>query len=405
VKRLAWLTLAVAATLAGLWLLWAFRATVALFLISVGVAAAARPLIDAVARPGWPRGLALLVVYGSAVAVVAGLIAVGGGALSQEFEQIGNQFVRFYDNLWQLGMEADPPPMWAAWLPPPSELYTALAGEQGLIVAEGLLGVTLSLFSVIGSLLAILIFSAYWTLDQARFERLGLSLLPAEQRGGARDVWRRIETAVGAHIRSEALQSLLAGVVLAVGYGVLGLEYPFMLAVVGALARLVPWLGPALAIVPVVALGGANPWLTALAGLYTLAVFGVLQYVVEPRLFDRRGYSSLLVVLLMLAGAELWGLVGVLVAPPLATALQTWFARYVHQSSTLMPTQIAEQIADVEQRLGKVRAAVAQAEAPLPPQTRSLVDRLEKLVQTSSALVEPADTETAGLPRGAANLS
>jgi predicted PurR-regulated permease PerM len=388
VKRLAWLTAAALATVAGVFVLWAFRGTVLLFLLSLAVAAAVRPVVDSQIKPGRSRSLALLLVYGLALGLLVLLVALGSVPLSQELERIGSELVTRYTQLWTRGQTSPAQPPWFHWLPPPQELFSAVAGGRGVAAVESALGVTLSVFGLAGQAVAVLILSVYWALDQARFERLGLSLLPPEQRAPAREIWHKLELTVGAHIRSEAVQSVLAGLLLALCYRLIGLDYPVILALIGAVARLIPWLGFGVAVVPVILIGGANPGLVVLAVVYTLLVFALLEYVLEPRLFDRRRYSSLLVVLLMLALAELWGLVGVLIAPPLATALQTLFAQFVHQTSAGASGQIVEQIADVEQRLESVREVLSASGSPLPPQTLSLVGRLEKLVERSNEVLE-----------------
>ena len=73
-KRLAWLTTIVLATLAVVLLAWQFRQGVWLFLLSLAVAAAFRPPINNLARRGVPLGVALILVYSFGFAVIATLI-------------------------------------------------------------------------------------------------------------------------------------------------------------------------------------------------------------------------------------------------------------------------------------------------------------------------------------------
>lgn len=263
----------------------------------------------------------------------------------------------------------------------------ALAGEQGLIILQSVLGFTSGMLDIGAQLLAVFLVSLYWDLDQARFERLWLSLLPVEQRARARDGWRAVEAAVGAQVRSELVQSLLIGLLLGVGYWMIGLNYPITLAVSGALASLIPGLGAALALIPVLVLGLSNFGLAMLAAVYTVAVFALLQFVLEPRLFDRPKSSSLLVVLLVVALFELWGLAAVLAAPPLAAALQTIFAQFVQTSHRMVPEQILEQLEEVERGLNSVRTTLASSSEALPPQTINLVERLEQLVERANAAI------------------
>jgi predicted PurR-regulated permease PerM len=382
-KRLAVATAIVLATLAGAAALWHFRGVAGLFLLSLAMAATLRPLVE---RQMWMRRRwAVVVTHLAGLCLLLLPAAVAANLVLGELQMAADSFVLAYDQArmeWPSGTPVQQ--ALAGWLPAPSALYEALAGEQGRTMAAGLLGVTVGLFDGLLNLAIVVALSVYWSLDQARFERLWLSALPTAQRVRAREIWRTMEGGVGAYLRSELAQSLLAAVLLGAGYWLLGLRYPALLAALGALAWLVPWLGAILAIAPAVLVGalaaGGSGWLALAAGLYSLAVLLVLEFVVEPRLVRRGRHSSLLVVLLALGLGQLWGLAGVLAAPPLAAALQILFSQLVPQVAAANAGQLAAQVADLEQRLAAVRAELAAAGEPAPPETRSLVDRLGRLL-------------------------
>ena len=96
-----------------------------------------------------------------------------------------------------------------------------MTGDQGQLVLPAILGFTQGLGDILSGALII-------------FERLWLSLLPSGQRKQARGILRTIEQDLGAYIRSEVIQSLLAGLLLSLGYWLLGSPYPTLLASVGA---------------------------------------------------------------------------------------------------------------------------------------------------------------------------
>lgn len=388
-KRLAGYTALVLATLLAVALLWELRGVWLLFVFSLAIAAALRPLVDRQVEQGWPRGLAILLVYGLSLGLVFAIAWSVGPTLLAELRQVADNFVLTYDNLyllWPNGTEFQRTV--AGLLPPPSDLYAAIAGPRGEAIAQQALGVTVNVFQGASQLVLVIFLSLYWAIDQARFERLWLTLLSAESRARAREVWRAIETGVGAYIRSELAQTLLAGLLLGLGYWLLNLEYPALLAVVGALAWLVPWLGVGLALVPVVLVGlAASPLLALLAVLYTLLVFVVLEFVVEPRLFNRRQYNSLLIALMVLALGEEFGIAGVIMAPPLAAALQILGSHLLAPASTPAAQPLDDQLVVLSERLASVRALVAQAPTETTPQVSSLLDRLAALLDKANTAV------------------
>jgi predicted PurR-regulated permease PerM len=128
-------------------------------------------------------------------------------------------------------------------LPPPGKLFEAATSSQGQLVLPALLGFSQSIGKLVSGTAIILFLSIYWSINQIHFERLWLSLLPSGQRKQARGIWRTIEPDLGAYIRGEVLQSLLAGLLLGLGYWLLGSPYPALLALAGALVCLIPVVG------------------------------------------------------------------------------------------------------------------------------------------------------------------
>jgi putative permease len=381
-KHVAQLAAAVALALVAAALQWEFREAAVLFLLSLAVAAALRPLVDGLVRRGWPRYAAVLSVYALTVGLVFAIVWTIAGPVLDDVRQLVDNVSLAYDRAlvaWPTG--ADWQRQLVAWMPPTQELYGAIAGPRGAAMLQGALGFTQGLVDITSRLLIIIVMSLYWAVDQARFERLWLSLLPAEARARARDIWRATEAGAGAYIRSELAQSLLAGALLGIGYRLLGVQFPTLLAFVCALAWLIPWLGTALALVPVVLVGAvAGPVIAVLAAIYTVLVFVGLEFIVEPRLYNRRQYSSLLVVLAVIVLGQVFGVLGLLAAPPLAAALQILLSRLVMPSAApaAAPTG-AEQFAALKLRLAGVLAALALS-PEVSPQLANLAQRLAGIV-------------------------
>jgi putative permease len=402
-RRLAESVAIVLATLLAVYLLWQFRTAVWLFLLSLALAAAVRPLLRGTEGQGIKHTLALLAVYLVGGAGVVLLFYTVGAASADELQRAGNDFVATYDR------------MWAEWpdgsllqqtiigrLPPPNELYENIVAEQLTAILSGMLGVTLNLLDLLSRAVAVVMLSFYWNIDRVRLERLWLSLLAPAERARARDLWRALEAGVGAYVRIELITSVLVGLLLGMGYQLMGLEFPTLLALVGALARFIPWLGVLLAIVPVLVVGlQAGTGVAVLAVLYTLLVF-ILISLFELRLGGRR-YSSLLIVLVMIALADVFGLAGVLLAPPLAAAIQVLVSHRVSVPVIANPADVTHQIADLEERLAMVNASLETAPDPPPPRTAHLAQRLTQLLERARGVMQTADPTAA--PSGAASGS
>ena len=251
----------------------------------------------------------------------------------------------------------------------------------------GVFGLAQNFFSTLGYIAIVIILSLYWSADQFRFERLGLSLLPEEYHPKALHVWRSVEAGVGEYLRSQIIQSVVAGLLLWLGYSVLGIGYPVLLALWGAIVRLIPWFGALIAVLPALFLGtGISSAVGILATVYTVGILLILNLIIEPRFFPRHKYSSLLIVLFVVALAETFGFIGVVLAPPLAVAIQILFQ---HLYSFVTPTfsnEMTEQVGGIRKRLFELKRRLQHSRSR---ESRRLTDRLQRLVnQTTDTLQE-----------------
>jgi putative permease len=390
-KRLAWFTLIILATLTIAILFWQFRAAVVLFILSLAVAATVRPLVDRVAGRGLPRGLALLFTYVVCIGSIIALVMILSGPLLANLQQLTKDLVSGYEQIQAQWPNGSPLQQGLAQqLPAVSDLSQAIAGPQGGALLPTVLGITMGSFDLFGQVMIILVLSIYWSADQEHFKRLWLSLLPFEARGRARDVWQNIETSFGAYLRSEVIQTVLAIILLGLGYQMLGLKYPVALALIGAIGWLIPWAGVLLGVIPSVLVGlTISPVLGLLAAALTIGVLSFLEFVVEPRLFNSGRFSSLLAVIMLLVLADEYGLIGILAAPPVAAAIQIIAVQIIRLTTLSMTTtpahtiDLAQPISILQERLTSVQTRLAE-QTESAPELINLVDRLTQLIEQTA---------------------
>jgi predicted PurR-regulated permease PerM len=271
------------------------------------------------------------------------------------------------------------------WLPTPDKLFEAVTGERGQLVLPAVLGFTEGIGSIASGVFLVLILSVYWSINQVHFERLWLSLLPSEQRKQARDVWRTIEADLGVYIRSEIVQSLLAAALLGLGYWLLGSRYPALMALVGALAWLIPVVGAPLAIILPLLMGLlTSVQLSLFTILYTLVVLIALQVWVEPRLFKRKWDNPILTLVILLAMADAFGLPGILAAPPVSAVCQILWSLLV---SNRLDAGAAVQISDLKERQVHLWAVIKEMDEPPPPLVTSSMERLANLLEEAEPIL------------------
>ena len=371
-------------TLAALMLLWQFSIAIVLFLFSLAVAAALRPLINGLMERRITKRLSLAIIYTLLIASIVGALLSIGPPILSELQIASDDFISNYDRAkieWPSRGSAFQKAL-SQQLPPPAELYEALLSGEGIPALQGVFGIAQNFFSILGYIAIIIILSLYWTADQLRFERLGLSLLPTEYHPRALHAWRSIEAGVGAYLRSEIVQSVLAGFLLWMIYLTLDIRYPTLLALWGAVVRLIPWFGALIAVIPALFVAiGSSPLLGFVAAISTIAVLFLLKEVIEPRVFHRHKYSALLIVLFVIGLAQAFGFIGVILAPPFSVAVQILFRELYPFPTSMFSREISEKVGDIRTRLLKLRRRMQNRTNRT---NRHLINRIYYLVRRTA---------------------
>jgi predicted PurR-regulated permease PerM len=387
-KQLVVIGTAVMTTLLALVALWQFRIVVIYFLISLALAATVRPIVMGKSKRSVVTRLLLILLYLVSLGIFGLLIMLVGRLLVANIQDLVQQIS--IQNTWMLPPWLDGglfKPALERWLPPPNKLFEAIIGQRQLMLSA-VLGFTQGIGGIVSGFFIILFLSIYWSINQNHFERLWLSLLPSEQRKHARDIWQALEHHLGAYIRSEIIQSLLAVLLLGMGYWLLGSPYPALLAVVGAIVWLVPVVGAALAVILPLLLGlltGAQLGLFTV--LYTLVVLMALQIWLEPRLLKRKWDNPILTLVILLAMADAFGLLGIILAPPLSVVCQILWNLLV--SDRLTP-DTAIQVSDLKERQARLRLTMEEMEGPPPPLVVSSMERLSDLLEKAEPILQAA---------------
>ncbi|MBK8901983.1 MAG: AI-2E family transporter [Anaerolineaceae bacterium] len=390
-KRLMTYTAVILATLLVLQILWEFRLVVLLFTLSLFVAAAIRPFVNLLTDWGLPRVGAQVLLYGVGIGSLLLLLVLLGDTLFMELNILANRAVIEYESVYRAWQEGSGWQQTAAsWLDSSVPfLRVEEADLEEMLPAVVLL--TQNVLTAVGGLLLLLVLSVYWSADQYRFERLWLSLLPPRRRATSRDGWRDIEHAVGSYLRSQGVQSILAVTFLGIGAALANLDFPLLLALSGGLLAFVPLFGGLLISVVALVLGSLQSVPLGIgAALYSFVLFLVLEFFVEPRLWPQaRGRRSfLLTILLVIPLLEAVGFWGLLVAPPLAAALEVIIGQvyqsYVQKAGT------AVHLHDLEERYQSMLTRVNAADQEdLTPELKNLSQRLAGLLANSRELRLP----------------
>ncbi|MEZ0239284.1 MAG: AI-2E family transporter [Chloroflexota bacterium] len=294
-----------------------------LVFLAILLGAALEPLVAWIrVKTGMRRGFGILVVYALFLAVVIGLAVLVIPAALVQFETALSRFPAFLDQVRASTANLRP--------------EVLAAGINGLLDAaaapfapkpppdpDTVVGASLLVASSAAALITLLTLVFFWLTERSRLQRYALAFLPIHRRAGVREAWNEIESRLGGWVRGQLFMMGSIGLATAIAYTILGLPAALLLALIAAIAELVPIVGPLLGAVPALLIASTVSPETA---VLTLAVYVALQFIeanilVPLVMRNAVGLTPFLVLFSLLIGGAAGGILGALVAVPLVAAI------------------------------------------------------------------------------------
>jgi len=186
-------------------------------------------------------------------------------------------------------------------------------------------------------LLVILLYTIFILLDFQKLGRLWLGMIPSQYRTVSTEVLDDLGHSMDLYFRSQGLIALIVGVLLAIGFKIIGLPMAIILGLfIGAL-NIVPYLQivgiiPAMLLALLKAMESQESfWQIALLVLVVLAVVQLIQEVfLVPKIMGKAyGMNPAIVLLSLSIWGSLMGLIGMLLALPLTSVIASYYKRFV----------------------------------------------------------------------------
>jgi predicted PurR-regulated permease PerM len=340
-KRLQWALLA----LVGGWLVWLLGPILTPFVVAALLGWLGDPLVDRLERAGRSRNLSVILVF----ALMALLLVL---ALLILVPLIQRQIVTLVESLptyrdWFIGtavpwIEQRTHLQLATWLDPEYliEQLRAHWDRAGGIATTALGYLSRSgfaLFAWIANVVLIPVLTFFFLRDWDVFVERAASLVPRDHLGVVSRLAQESSEMLGGFLRGQFTVMLILGAMYGIGLWAAGLDLGLLIGIVAGLLTFVPYLGPTSGVVfgVIAALVQFGDWKHVAA---VLAVFGVGQviesYWLTPKLVgDRIGLHPVAVIFAVLAGGQLFGFLGMLLALPVA-AVANVLLRYAHTRYT-----------------------------------------------------------------------
>lgn len=271
-------------------------------------------------------GLAILVIV---VALLTFALAIQLLALGQDLPTYWNKFLEW--------INAQFPTLVGSLN---ANELTKLAGQHGATLGGRLFGLATTTLSNVWYYLTVIVlvplYTFFFLIEFNQMTRVVRDHLPNDYRDTIVRVVSTIDRAIAAFFRGRVVVSTIVGVLSGLGWMIVGINHSLLLGAAVAVLNLVPFLSiavlPAAVIIAYVGVGPDEGWAMPVMG--AMAVYLVAQaiesFVLTPAIEAKAsGLHPVTTVIALLIGGQIAGLLGMLLAIPIASTLKSLGAEYV----------------------------------------------------------------------------
>jgi predicted PurR-regulated permease PerM len=282
------------------------------------------PVVRFLQRRGLKRGLAVSVVFIGVLLVFAGIVAAVVPTVITQGSELTQQLPDTVNNLQRSRtvrkLDAD----YGVITNLSNQLRDRVSdGDTIMSLFGGVLGAGRAVLSGVTSTLTVLILTLYFLASLNKIAEAGYRLVPRSRRERVRSLGDEILRRIGGYVAGQILVASINAVCSFVFMTALGIPYALVLAVVVGILGLIPLVGATLGAIIVVLVALFQAWTTGvIVAIYYLVYQQIENYLIVPRIMSRTvAVPGAVALIAALAGGTLLGVLGALIAIPIAAAL------------------------------------------------------------------------------------
>lgn len=293
----------------GLWAAFQIQEIIITVFMAALISMAVIPVIEKLTIRKISRPLATGIVYVVLIILIVFLLAYG-------FSPLVEQTTLFFSQLPSLLDSVLAHPL----VQPISRQLIDGITSQLSFASGSVLQITLNVFATFISLVTVIVFSFYFSLEFESLKRKGAKIFRHEKN---QEIFEKIlketEVKIGGWVRGELILGLVIGVMTYVGLTILRVNYAVPLSLIAGILEIVPMIGPIISAVPSAVVGFA---MSPVLGLGVVALFILIQQIentfVVPKVMQKAvDLDPILTLAVILIGGKLFGILGALLAVPI----------------------------------------------------------------------------------------
>lgn len=295
-----------------------------LLIISIFLAMGLNPAVEFFRRRGLSRGWSVASILALVVIFVALLAFLVIPPVVRQGTSLIENAPALLDSLKNNSLIADINNQYGL-IDSLNERLQSITKDGTLLISAfgGVIGVGKTFLSGIFTALTILVLTMYFTISLPQVIDYGIRLAPATRRPRIKALTNGIVARIGAFVGGQITVALIAGIVISIASAILGLPSPIALGMLVFICGLIPLIGHFIGSAVVTIVGLTQ---SVVSGIAIFAIYLIYQqienYLIMPRIMQRTlSIPGLVTIVSALIGASLLGLVGGILAVPIAASI------------------------------------------------------------------------------------
>ncbi|MEB6298034.1 AI-2E family transporter [Staphylococcus xylosus] len=302
-----------------------FNTIAAPIIVSVILYYLLNPLVNLMERYNISRLWGVIILFLLIVGVITLVINLLIPVIGSQFRSFGNNFPLYVDKVNQFIDSVTKYSLISNFYSQIQEQLDALANKLPSMVSDYFNGFGSKVKNFaeaivnVGVVIATTPFVLFFMLkDGHRFKEFSTKLMPPKFRKDFHDLLEKMSVQVGSYIQGQIIVSFCIGILLFIGYSIIGLDYSLILASIAAVTSVVPYIGPTIAISPaiIIALITSPIMLLKLIVVWTAVQF-IEGHLISPNVMGKTlKIHPLTIIFILLSAGNLLGVVGVILGIP-----------------------------------------------------------------------------------------
>ncbi|MDP6756283.1 MAG: AI-2E family transporter, partial [Patescibacteria group bacterium] len=268
-----------------------------------------------------PRAGGILLIYVVVIFILSLVVVLIIPPITEQVDQLAATFPFYYERFLQLfgnlSVETDISQTLQGSL---QSVGQTLSGYTGSVV-----NTVSGIFGGITTFLLVLVLTFYFSVKKDGLKYFIRSVTPIQYQKYTMNMFIRVQDKLGLWLRGQLLLSGIIFVVTWIGLLILGVKYALVLALIAGITEVIPFIGPIIGAIPAVFLAFLQSPIKALLVVILYLVIQQLEgNVIVPKVMQKTvGLNPIVVIVVILVGAKIAGVLGALLAIPVAVTLMT----------------------------------------------------------------------------------